>query len=93
MKNYFIILLLFLFLIGCQQTVIEEKVIRETAVAGSWYPGTESLVQSTLDDYFSKVGSESVDGNIRAVIAPHAGWRFSGQVAASVFKPRSFHFR
>ncbi len=62
----------------------EEMVIRESAVAGSWYPGTESGASGDVEKYLNAAEDENID-NIRALIVPHAGWRFSGEVAGAGF--------
>ncbi|MBN1502707.1 AmmeMemoRadiSam system protein B [Candidatus Woesearchaeota archaeon] len=62
----------------------ENKVIREPVVAGTWYPGTESGLSSTIEEYFSKAKQEELEG-IKALIVPHAGYVYSGQVAAQAF--------
>jgi len=85
MKKYFVLLLILL-LISCQQRIEEKTVIRKAAVAGSWYPGTKSEIMATIDDYFNNTETEAIDGNIKALIVPHAGWSFSGLVAASGFE-------
>lgn len=57
------------------------------AVAGSWYPSRRdelaSLVDRLIDDAGTRVRSPI--GRASAVIAPHAGYAFSGAVAASAF--------
>ncbi len=58
--------------------------IREPAVAGTWYPNhPEELAQSILG-YLQPV--KRVDGLPLALIVPHAGYRYSGSVAAHGFK-------
>ena len=41
----------------------------------------------------SKVGAKTLDGKVRAIIAPHAGYIYSGQVAAHAFKTLKGDFR
>ncbi|WP_178862338.1 AmmeMemoRadiSam system protein B [Thiomicrorhabdus cannonii] len=62
---------------------------RPTAVAGLFYPADQSVLQRWLDDALSdtnipkKAGITAVP---RALIAPHAGYIYSGQTAAKAFK-------
>ena len=57
---------------------------RQPCVAGQFYPAdTESLRQS-LQSYFA-LAKPREDNNLRAIIAPHAGYVFSGQTAAHAF--------
>ena len=60
--------------------------VREAVYAGSWYPGTASELGATVDGYLAEVEKASVPGKIVALIAPHAGYVYSGQVAANAYK-------
>ncbi len=67
---------------------VEKKVI-DSPVAGSWYPGDEKTlrreVQRMLDD--ADVSDlAGYRGRILGMISPHAGYRFSGGVAAYGYK-------
>ena len=58
--------------------------IRPPAVAGSFYPQNASQLNELLEDYLT-----NSDVNItppKAIIAPHAGYIYSGQIAANVYK-------
>ena len=59
--------------------------IREPAVAGRFYPSDPVRLRADINSYFS--AAEKATERIRAIgcIAPHAGYIYSGQVAASVF--------
>ena len=59
--------------------------IRRSVIAGSWYPGTERGLSSTLDDYFSRVDQPPVPGELIGLISPHAGYTYSGQTAAFAY--------
>ncbi len=57
--------------------------IRPPAVAGSFYPQNVTQLNSMLDEYLN---IKAIDINPpKAVIAPHAGYIYSGQIAASVY--------
>jgi MEMO1 family protein len=58
---------------------------RPAAVAGSWYPGHPATLASAIDQYFGGV-SESVTGDIIALLSPHAGLMYSGPVAAHAYR-------
>ena len=58
---------------------------RAAAVAGTWYPGTEGALRRDVTAYLGAVPS-SPPGEVRALIAPHAGLMFSGPVAAHAYK-------
>ena len=59
--------------------------IRPAAVAGSWYPRTSGALTREVDAYLD-AADEGPDGDLMAVIAPHAGIMFSGPVAAFAYK-------
>jgi len=55
--------------------------VRPPAVAGSWYPGDGRELRRLLGELLDKV--EAWDGEApQAVIVPHAGYVYSGEVAA-----------
>ena len=60
--------------------------IRQAAIAGSWYPGKPSILQQDIEKYFRAVPDSGVKGEIVALVAPHAGYMYSGQVAAHAYK-------
>jgi len=60
--------------------------IHDPAVAGTWYPGTASELRKQVEDFLARVPSQDAKGRISALIAPHAGFVYSGQIAAHAFK-------
>lgn len=63
-----------------------EGPIREPAVAGTFYPESEGELGSMIDGFFEKVELPELDKYIRGMIVPHAGYIYSGQVAAYGYK-------
>jgi MEMO1 family protein len=59
---------------------------REAAVAGQFYPGSPSELKKELQHLFSPDHVVQPEGGVLAVIAPHAGYVFSGPVAAESFE-------
>lgn len=55
---------------------------RMPAVAGRFYPKTEEDLRVELGKLFRKAKPRTVK-NVRAILCPHAGYIFSGEVAAS----------
>ncbi len=56
---------------------------RQAAVAGSFYPASESKLKLEVQNYFKEVDHVLVEPKTRALILPHAGYVFSGAVAAA----------
>ena len=54
---------------------------REPAVAGSFYPADPQVLQAQLDELFA--GVSTLPPPPKAMIVPHAGYIYSGPVAAS----------
>lgn len=71
---------------------------RPPVVAGSFYPASEKQLRKVLEDYLDQARA-GIDhrtiGQVVAGVAPHAGYTYSGQVAANLYatlpreKPRS----
>ncbi len=58
--------------------------IRQAAVAGQFYPGNASELSATVQRYLA--GAAGKAGPVpKAIIAPHAGYVYSGAVAASAY--------
>lgn len=61
------------------------KKIRPTAAAGRFYTNNKAELLTQLDSFFKKSSIEC-DYKSRAIIVPHAGYEYSGQLAASGFQ-------
>ncbi len=61
---------------GCTEQV------KEPAVAGTFYPSDKKELKESVDTFLSKPKKVQRDDRLIAVISPHAGYRYSGQVAA-----------
>jgi hypothetical protein len=62
-----------------------ERIDRQPAVAGSFYPANQEELNATLKQLFTNAVPSKDIQNVIAVISPHAGYVFSGEVAASSF--------
>ncbi len=64
--------------------------IRPSAMAGHFYDKNPDTLEQTISAYFSAIDKDtSIDktqGNAKAVIAPHAGYRYSGKCAAIAYR-------
>ncbi len=59
--------------------------IRPPAVAGMFYPADPGVLRREIDAYMAAVTVPYLEG-VRAVIAPHAGYVYSGPVAAYAYR-------
>jgi len=59
--------------------------LRRAAVAGSWYPGDSSALKAELGAYLDGLSHPEVQGHLVGLISPHAGFRYSGGVAAHAY--------
>lgn len=59
--------------------------IRKAVYAGMFYPKTALDLQSSISEFLDEVPTLSVAGNLKAVVAPHAGYVYSGPTAAYSF--------
>lgn len=73
---------------------MDTKSVRLSPIAGTWYPGTPRELEKTVDDFLSRAsqppaGSNPAGGSsdeLIALIAPHAGYAYSGQTAAYAYR-------
>jgi len=69
---------------------VQEKV-RQAAVAGAFYPADPKELSQMIDDMLAKAAPVAVDGQILAAVAPHAGYPYSGPVAAWTYAALKGH--
>jgi AmmeMemoRadiSam system protein B/AmmeMemoRadiSam system protein A len=60
--------------------------VRRPAVAGSFYPADAKTLSRQVRDYLSRATKEEVGGDIIGLVSPHAGYMYSGLVAAHAFR-------
>ncbi len=62
-----------------------ELTTRRPAVAGQFYPANPTILRDMVNAYLETAPVRDL-GNVRAVIAPHAGYVYSGPIAGYSFK-------
>ncbi|OFX85666.1 MAG: hypothetical protein A2W99_06215 [Bacteroidetes bacterium GWF2_33_16] len=91
MKHMSRILLVFSFLIftiacNSQESKREVPIIdRQPVVAGSFYSDNPEALKMVLQSLFAKAEKVKSQDNVLAIMSPHAGYVYSGKVAASAF--------
>ena len=61
--------------------------VRAPILAGTWYPGDPRALRDEVDGFIAaaeRLDADRLQG-LKAVIAPHAGYRYSGPVAGSAY--------
>jgi MEMO1 family protein len=61
--------------------------IRPSPIAGRWYPSQPEKLAASVDNYLQSAEFDDLEGEVVAVIAPHAGHLYSGSVAGCAFAP------
>jgi AmmeMemoRadiSam system protein B len=59
---------------------------RPSPIAGRWYPGSENDLAAIIDGFLANVPETNVPGEIVGLVAPHAGYIYSGRIAACAFR-------
>ncbi|MFQ6034637.1 MAG: AmmeMemoRadiSam system protein B [Sedimentisphaerales bacterium] len=67
-------------------------VLRSLLAEKGWYPADANTLKKQIEGFFQKADVTPID-NVIALILPHAGYRYSGQVAASGLKTTSEKYK
>lgn len=59
--------------------------VRPSPIAGAWYEGNPKTLARIVDQYLNQAELPELPGEVIAVIAPHAGHKYSGAVAGYAF--------
>ncbi len=80
-------IVLFVFVLLLFITTSWPQGLRKAKMAGSWYPKDPGALSRLIDNFFQNVQMPAFQsGEILSIIVPHAGYAFSGQVAAYAYK-------
>jgi MEMO1 family protein len=62
--------------------------VRKSPIAGSWYPGSRAALIQAVDRCLESADrtGQNIEGNLVALVAPHAGLMYSGPVAAHAYR-------
>ena len=71
---------------GSEELMGNSTTVRPPSVAGSFYPASPTELAKMLAGFFHDAPKPKIDGNPQAIIAPHAGYVYSGAIAAKAFK-------
>jgi AmmeMemoRadiSam system protein B/AmmeMemoRadiSam system protein A len=59
--------------------------LRPAGVAGAFYPADPAELTAMMEQMLSRVSALKVEGEILGMLAPHAGYEYSGSVAAHAY--------
>jgi len=62
-----------------------QPTVRESAIAGAWYPGSAPALRRTVEGYLGQVTPVALPGRVIALVSPHAGYAYSGPTAAHAY--------
>ena len=63
----------------------DEVKVRHAGVAGAFYPAEPQVLTAMMDEMLAKATPQAIMDPILAVVAPHAGYPYSGPVAAYTY--------
>jgi len=87
MRKIFLVsmlLFMYLFLLGAGDT--SDSNLRRPRWAGEFYPGSPEELRDNVADFLKKVDQRKVSGGLIALVSPHAGYFYSGQVAGYAYR-------
>jgi AmmeMemoRadiSam system protein B len=58
------------------------ELIRKSVIAGTWYPASPQDLQKAIRTFMAPIPERETGKELIALISPHAGYAYSGQVAA-----------
>ena len=62
------------------------NLVRKPAVSGMFYPDNPAKLRKDIETYLGHAVINDVEENVVGIVSPHAGYMYSGQVAAYGFK-------
>ena len=90
MKRHFHIGLVLIFIMtSCVSSILyagQEERIRMPVRAGQYYPDTRKELQETVDRLLRQTEAMNVGGEVVGIWVPHAGYDFSGKIAANGYR-------
>ncbi len=60
--------------------------VRESAVAGLFYPAEKFELRQMVDSFLESAKDISIEGKLKGLVVPHAGYIYSGSVAGVGYK-------
>jgi len=65
---------------------MSKEKVRRSVIAGTWYPDQPEKLRGTVNGFLSNVEPQPIGEEVVGLIAPHAGYSYSGQTAAYAYR-------
>jgi AmmeMemoRadiSam system protein B/AmmeMemoRadiSam system protein A len=85
-KIWTVVLVLGLILPACRHRETVSAKVRPPARAGQFYPGSKEDLSGMVQYFLRHAPVNKVEGEILGIWVPHAGYAFSGQIAADAYR-------
>ena len=72
--------------ISWKRKATQTETVRSPAVAGSFYPDSPQILSAQMGKFIDDVEPTEIDGELIGLIAPHAGYVYSGHIAGYAYK-------
>jgi MEMO1 family protein len=63
----------------------DPREIRHSVLAGTWYPRSSAELGLLVDGFLAQVQDDNIEADLLGLISPHAGYIYSGPVAAYAY--------
>lgn len=60
--------------------------VRRSPIAGAWYPDNPDVLKQEIDGYIDQAAAVTLPGEVVGLIAPHAGYFYSGLTAGYAYR-------
>lgn len=60
--------------------------VRRSPIAGAWYPANPEVLQDEVNGYIDQAADPVLPGGVMGLIAPHAGYFYSGRTAGYAYR-------
>jgi len=82
----YVVLFVLVFISSCNSKELKTMKTRKESVKGMFYPAQKKELSSMIEEFLKQVKPGEVKKDIVGAIVPHAGYIYSGPVAAYVYK-------
>ncbi len=72
--------------ISWKRKATQTETVRSPAVAGSFYPDSPQVLSAQVEKFIDDAELKETDSELMGLIAPHAGYVYSGHVAGYAYK-------